>query len=36
MPLDIRRRLLGFSEAQSRADLERCHRRVAETHWPPR
>lgn len=30
MPLDIRQDLLGFTDAQSRADLERCQRRVAE------
>jgi hypothetical protein len=30
MPLDVRQRLLGFSEAQSRADLDRCQRRVRE------
>src|SRR5262249_16157663 len=35
MPLDIRQRLLNFTEAQSRADLERCQRRVAEAA-PPR
>lgn len=28
MPLDVRRRLLDFSEAQSRADLQRCRQRV--------
>lgn len=30
MPLDTRQRLLGFSESQSRKDLENCQRRVAE------
>jgi hypothetical protein len=30
MPLDVRRRLLNFSDEQSRADLERCQRRVRE------
>jgi WD40 repeat protein len=30
MPLDVRQRLLGFSEAQSRKDLETCQRRVTE------
>ncbi|WP_437665632.1 nSTAND1 domain-containing NTPase [Sorangium sp. So ce1182] len=30
MPLDIRQRLLGFPEDQSRADHERCQRRVRE------
>ncbi len=30
MPLDIRRQLLDFPEDQSRTDLERCQRRVAE------
>jgi WD40 repeat protein len=30
MPLEIRQRLLGFTEEQSRKDLERCQRRVAE------
>src|SRR5262249_23064928 len=35
IPLDIRRRLLDFPEEQSRADLERCQRRVAEAHRPP-
>ncbi|WP_437836053.1 nSTAND1 domain-containing NTPase [Sorangium sp. So ce1153] len=30
MPLDIRKRLLGFPEEQARADLERCQRRVRE------
>jgi WD40 repeat protein len=28
MPLDIRKRLLGFTEDQSRQDLERCERHV--------
>jgi hypothetical protein len=28
MPLEVRQRLLGFPEAQSRIDLERCQRRV--------
>ena len=30
MPLDVRRRLLDFPDEQSRADLERCQRRVRE------
>ena len=30
MPLETRQRLLGFSQAQSRKDLESCQRRVAE------
>ena len=30
MPLETRQRLLGFSEAQSRKDLENCQRHVAE------
>jgi WD40 repeat protein/predicted Ser/Thr protein kinase len=34
MPLDIRRRLLDFPDEQSRADLERCQRRVAEARDP--
>jgi WD40 repeat protein len=36
MSLDVRRRLLGFSEAQSRADLERCQRRVEQARPPAR
>jgi WD40 repeat protein len=31
MPLDVRESLLGFSEAQSQSDLERCQKRVNET-----
>ena len=30
MPLDIRHQLLDFPEDQSRADLERCQRRLAQ------
>jgi hypothetical protein len=30
MPLDVRRRLLDFPEAQARADLARCLRQVRE------
>jgi hypothetical protein len=30
MPLEVRRRLLDFSEEQARADLERCQRHVRE------
>ncbi len=30
-PLDLRRRLLDFSDTQSRSDLARCERRVRET-----
>jgi hypothetical protein len=30
MPLEVRRRLLDFSEEQARADLDRCQRRVRE------
>jgi WD40 repeat protein len=32
LPLDVRRRLLDFTEEQARADLERCQRRVREAH----
>jgi WD40 repeat protein len=35
MPLETRRRLLGFLEAQSRADLAACERRVAEAAAHP-
>jgi WD40 repeat protein len=31
MPLDVRRRLLGFSEAQSQSDLDRCQSHVKGT-----
>jgi WD40 repeat protein len=30
MPLDVRRRLLDFTDEQARADLDRCQRRVRE------
>ena len=30
MPVDVRRRLLGFTGEQARADLDRCRRRVRE------
>lgn len=36
MPLDVRRRLLGFSEAQSRKDFENCQRRVSEANHTTR
>jgi WD40 repeat protein len=36
MPLEARQRLLGFPEAQSRADLAACERRVAEAAAHPR
>jgi WD40 repeat protein len=35
MPLEVRRRLLGFSEEQSRNDLERCQRHVRESRGLP-
>ncbi len=35
LPVDVRRKLLGFSEAQARADLERCQRRVGEARPSP-
>ncbi|MDC0748638.1 protein kinase [Polyangium sp. rjm3] len=35
MPLDIRRQLFDFPEDQSRADLERCQRRVEEARARP-
>jgi hypothetical protein len=34
MPLEVRQRLLGFSDEQSRIDLERCQRRVREAEPP--
>jgi WD40 repeat protein len=34
LPLETRERLLGFSEAQNRADLERCQRRVRAAQTP--
>ncbi len=36
MPVDVRRRLLGFPEDQTRADLERCVRHVREATGRPR
>lgn len=35
LPMDVRRRLLGFSEAQSLADFESCQRRVTEAMKTP-
>jgi WD40 repeat protein len=32
MPLEVRRRLLDFTEEQARGDLERCQRRVRDVH----
>jgi len=36
MPVEVRRRLLGFPEDQTRADLERCQRQVREATGRPR
>ena len=36
IPLDIRGRLLGFTETQSRADLARCQRHMDESAGPQR
>jgi WD40 repeat protein len=35
MPLDVRRRLLDFSEEQSQSDLDRCLRHVLDAHSSP-
>jgi WD40 repeat protein len=35
MPLDVRRRLLDFSEAQMQSDLDRCLRHVLDAHRIP-
>ncbi len=32
MPLDVRKTLLGFSDEQSRADIERCRQNVKKAH----
>jgi WD40 repeat protein/serine/threonine protein kinase len=35
MPFEVRQRLINFSDAQARADLERCQHRVRETQIAP-
>jgi hypothetical protein len=35
MPIEVRQRLLGFSEEQSRKDLEHCQQKVREAQAEP-